>query len=79
MYIYLKHRKLGAIYAEFSKELGMVPLFMLEHCKRETIIHLFYTDIILTPPAALHDERKSKKHEYTNDQAADYPEGVPEN
>ncbi len=79
MNTYFKHTKLGAIYAELSKELGIKPFFVIKHCNSETIIHMPYMNIIITPRAALHDEKRSIKHEHKDKQAPPHPKGASKN
>lgn len=67
MYIYARHKYCGALYAECSKAFGAKPFCMIEHCKGETIIHLPYVQIILTPPSLLQGFQASLSEDETHD------------
>ncbi len=56
MDFYIRWRPLGAIYVEYSKSFENLPLFMIETCKEETILHLPYLMVILTPAYRLKKE-----------------------
>jgi hypothetical protein len=62
MNFYFKHRRLGAIFIEFSDSLGLSPLYSFSKWKNEFIIDLPWVRIILTSALTLKDETENIKH-----------------
>lgn len=88
MQFYWRHKRLFAIYTEFSKALGSRPFFKCQRIHQELIVEIPYGCVIITPANRLLVEHSApryeqkhgmRKHEKTNRRLSGASTGTTEN